>query len=52
MQVDVSHSVCYNTALNFLKNRMDFKLGDKLLQVFKYGFLRFFRPDEAMFENW
>ena len=30
-------------------NKINFVGGDKLLPVFKHGFLR---PEEAMFENW
>ena len=45
-------------------NKINFVGGDKLLPVFKHDFLRseenvfpvfffiFFRPEEAMFENW
>ena len=37
-------------------NKINFVRGDKLLPVFKNGFLRseenVFRPEEAMFENW
>ena len=38
-------------ALNFLKNRTNFGLGEKLSPVFKCGCLRSEEPEEAMFET-
>ena len=38
--MDVSHSVWYDTAMIFLRNRTNFKLGDKILPVFQHGFHR------------
>ena len=40
MQVDVSHSVCFNVALILSQKQNYILLGDKLLPVIKYGFLR------------
>ena len=38
--MDVSHSVLYDTIMNFCKNSTIVELGDKLLPVFQHGFLR------------